>query len=281
MNHGTSKVETLDFAERWLTAAVEFRPAPPAFFQSLDVDMSRCKALLQALRATSGVHVTYTHMLVHAVALATQALPELHKRVYGKRRYYPEHVNLGLMVEGGMFAVPMMTILKVEQKQLLELAGEIIETAPKIRANGKNQLSFLRRWGWIVPSAFLRRRVLRWMDWVAEWHHPEELVSFVISTSPRVDQFAGFVFGSTAVIMSGAVRDKVVAVDGRAVVRPVWTLTSVVDHRVWDGHMGQTFLLKLKQVLETASFQLPDDIASASLAAAACVSQGELVGQRV
>ena len=262
MEPRNSRVETLDFAERWLRVGLEINQ-PPTFFQVVDVDMSKCRALRQTLTA-AGAPVTYTHMLVHAIALTVAAFPDLHWLVYGNRRYFPKHVNLGLMVSGGMFAAPMMTIRNVDQKNLLEVAYEVIQTAPKTRDEGARQLAFLRRWGWIVPCDFLRRPLLRWIQGRFQKTHPEELLSFVISTSPGVEQLGGFVFGSAAEIMSGAVRDKVIAVEGQPMVRPVWTLTCIVDHRVWDGQSSQKLLLHLKNVLETASLILPETISWSS-----------------
>ena len=257
MRDAIGETRVLDAADRWLRAAVSFRPRRPTFFQSVDVDVSGCKALLTTLRA-DGVHVTYTHILVHAVALALKALPNLHQVVYGNRRHYPQHVNLGLMVAGDQCAVPMMRIQKVETKNLIELAKEIIDRAPETLNDANKQLALLRRWGWIVPFDFLKRWILRGMDWIGQRIHPEDLPSAIVSCSSQVVQCATFDIGATALVCSGVVQDKVVVVDGQPVIRPMWNVTCVGDHGIWDGRMSETFLLKLKSILETTSFIVAD-----------------------
>ena len=252
------RMQKLDFAERWLRVALELN-RPPTFFQVVDVDMSKCRMLLQSLKS-AGVPITYTHMLVHAVALALEGLPKHRQLVYGNQRFFPPHVNLSLVVAGGGFAAPSMKICKAEQKNLLEIVDEIVVGAVRIRAEGERQLKFLRRWGWIIPCDCFRRQTLRLLQKIDRRLHPDDVVLFGITTSPGVDQFGGFILDCAGKILSGIVRDKVVNIDGQLVVRPVWTLTSVVNHLVWDGQMAQTFLLQLKTVLENASFLVPESM---------------------
>ena len=59
-----------------------------------------------------------------------------------------------------------------------------------------------------------------------------------------------------AILAVGAVEDKVVAVDGQAVVRPRLELTLTCDHRAIDGATGAEFLATLKQLVEEPALAL-------------------------
>jgi pyruvate dehydrogenase E2 component (dihydrolipoamide acetyltransferase) len=58
-----------------------------------------------------------------------------------------------------------------------------------------------------------------------------------------VDAFTAIIVPPQAGILAvGAIADRVVAVDGKAVVRPMLTLTLSSDHRVVDGATAAVFL---------------------------------------
>jgi len=53
-----------------------------------------------------------------------------------------------------------------------------------------------------------------------------------------------------AILAVGTIADRVVAVDGRPMVRPMLTLTLSCDHRVVDGARAAEFLLDLAATVE-------------------------------
>ena len=59
-----------------------------------------------------------------------------------------------------------------------------------------------------------------------------------------------------AILAVGSIEDKVVAVDGQAVVRPRMELTLTCDHRAIDGATGAQFLTTVKQFLEEPGLAL-------------------------
>jgi len=66
----------------------------------------------------------------------------------------------------------------------------------------------------------------------------------------QVDQFQAIIVPPQAAILAaGAIRDRVVAVQGKAEVRPMMTLTVSCDHRVADGARAAMFLSDLAQAL--------------------------------
>lgn len=238
----------LDLAEKWLRDCLSLC-RPPAFSQCLDVEMSQAKELIDAARK-QGIHLTYTHVLLKATALALAANPDLHLMVCGGRVYCPNQVDIGLSVAGETFVAPILVLERAEAKSLPEIAEEIKRRTPEIQANDREMLQMLRRWGWLVPTGILRRGLVRLLFRFIKFRHRGS-GTFQLSILPAVDQAIAPVFMTSAMLVAGRVRDRVVAVDGAPAVRPVVSLTCCADHRVWDGRAGERFLLAVRQVLET------------------------------
>jgi pyruvate dehydrogenase E2 component (dihydrolipoamide acetyltransferase) len=59
-----------------------------------------------------------------------------------------------------------------------------------------------------------------------------------------------------AIVAVGASEDRVVAVDGQPVVRPMMTLVATFDHRAVDGAPAAGFLQTLKELLEDPALAL-------------------------
>jgi pyruvate dehydrogenase E2 component (dihydrolipoamide acetyltransferase) len=69
-----------------------------------------------------------------------------------------------------------------------------------------------------------------------------------------VDAFTAIINAPQAAILAvGRVAERVVAVDGRAVVRPMVTLSLSCDHRVVDGARGAEFLATVAALIEDPS----------------------------
>ena len=66
----------------------------------------------------------------------------------------------------------------------------------------------------------------------------------------KVDAFSAIITPPQAAILAvGAIADRVVAVEGKAAVRPVLTLTLSCDHRVADGARAALFLNDLAEAI--------------------------------
>jgi pyruvate dehydrogenase E2 component (dihydrolipoamide acetyltransferase) len=66
----------------------------------------------------------------------------------------------------------------------------------------------------------------------------------------KVDQFSAIITSPQAAVLAmGAITDRVVALDGRPVVRPMMKLTLSCDHRVVDGARAAMFLNDLVEAL--------------------------------
>jgi pyruvate dehydrogenase E2 component (dihydrolipoamide acetyltransferase) len=238
--------ETLDYAERWLRDGLYvLRPA----FSVLQttVDMTLATRRLEELRS-EGVHASATHLIVQATARVLRANPRLHQVVAGIRRYRPERVDIGLSVTGETFVAPVLVIEGADEKSIAEIAEETTRRAPEIRQADQRMLVLLRRWGRLVPFAFIRRAVLRALFSSARFRR-KGAGTFQVSTVP-LDWAMSSAFTTSGVLVAGQTRSRVVAIDGSPAVRPMMTLTLSGDHGVWDGRAAARFLSAVKAELE-------------------------------
>jgi len=236
----------LDYAERWMRDGLSVVDAP-GFFESVEVDMSQARAVIEKLRQT-GVHVTYTHVYVRAVALVLSRRPELHQLVSGRRRLLPGTVDIGLSVSGSMFVAPVLVIRDAARKTVVEIASEVAEKVAGVREQQEKFLETIRKWGLLVPFGWLRRWYLRLLTRQL-WFRRQGVGTFQVSCLPDVDQFVPFLFATSAILGAGRVCDRVIARDGQPRVAPTVILSCCVDHRVWDGVKAATFLVELRELL--------------------------------
>ena len=70
----------------------------------------------------------------------------------------------------------------------------------------------------------------------------------------QVDQFSAIITPPQAAILAvGGIADRVVAAEGKPIVRPMMTLTISCDHRVADGARAALFLKDLAEALQAPS----------------------------
>ena len=189
----------------------------PQFSIERDVDMTAA----DAYRKQAGA--SYTDVVVSAAAKALAAHPRLRSRFDGDAivEQSGAHVGLAVAVDDGLL-VPV--IRDADKKDLATLVRE------------REHLEDGARAGKLGADA---------------------LTGAVFSVSNLgplgVDRFTALVNPPEAAILAlGRVRDRVVARDGRAEVRPVVTLTLSVDHRVADGADAARFLNDVAKRLEAA-----------------------------
>ncbi len=185
----------------------------PHFFLQRDVRADRLVAWHQALRQRLQVELTYTDLLVKLVATALRAHPEVNARWEdGRIRRLPD-VNVGIAVatEHGLVVPVVHRADELPVERIAQRRAELVDRA--------------------------RAGRLR----------PEDVDggTFTISNLGMygVDRFLAVVNAPQAAILSvGRLADRVVAEEGRPVVRPTLSLGLACDHRVLDGARAARFL---------------------------------------
>jgi pyruvate dehydrogenase E2 component (dihydrolipoamide acetyltransferase) len=165
--------------------------------------------------------VTYTDQLIACVAKALKHHPRLNASfTQGTIRYHSE-INIGIAtaVEHGL-VVPV--IHGADRLSVDDIAARRRELVARARA------------GRLQPADLANG-------------------TFTISNLGMlgIDAFSAIVNAPQAAILAvGRIADRVVAEDGRAVVRPRMTMTLSCDHRVVDGARGAEFLRDLAAAVE-------------------------------
>lgn len=194
-----------------------FQTAPHSFIL-MDVDMAKVERLREMTR------VSYTAILVHAVAKALREHPIVNSSlVNGKIRVY-EDINVGVAVsiEKGLI-VPV--IRNADKKQLAEISSELEGLVEKAR---QGKLSKEQLTGGTFTVTNLGMYAVN--------------MFFPIINPPEA-----------AILAAGNIVKKPIATDKEIVVKPTMTLTLAYDHRIIDGAPAAMFLKKVKEIIEIGS----------------------------
>jgi pyruvate dehydrogenase E2 component (dihydrolipoyllysine-residue acetyltransferase) len=190
----------------------------------VDADMTAAGDLRRQLKPVlegAGVRLTYTDLIAAAVVQALVAYPVLNATLeQDVIRIHPA-VNLGIAValEEGL-TVPV--IRDAHAMRMAELSAAIQDAAARARG------------GQLPPDAYAGG-------------------TFTITNLGQfgVDSFDPIINPpQVAILGAGSIRDRIVALDGVAAVRPMMTLTVTFDHRALDGAPASRFLVQVKDLLE-------------------------------
>jgi pyruvate dehydrogenase E2 component (dihydrolipoamide acetyltransferase) len=200
----------------------------PHFFVVRDVNaaaLNEARAQITKIsEQTGGARVTLTDLLVGVVARVLARHPRLNASWIGEtiRRNADINVGLAMAVDDGVVAP---VIANADRLSVAQTAVQRAELSERARA-GK----------------------LR----------PADLAggTFTISNLGmyQVDAFSAIIIEPQAAILAiGGIADRVVALEGKPVVRPMLTLTLSSDHRVVDGARAAQFMEDLVQALQIPS----------------------------
>jgi pyruvate dehydrogenase E2 component (dihydrolipoamide acetyltransferase) len=193
----------------------------PQFHLAREVNASRLVAWRDRAAKRTGVHVTYTDLLVKLVAAAIGQHPRVNVSWQDGGIVGQTDINIGLAVaiDDGL-VVPV-----IHHADRLGLAELVAEREALV---GRAQAGRLR------PADITGGR-------------------FTISNLGMygVDGFTAIVNPPQAAILAvGRIADRVVAVNGQPAVQPMMVLTLSCDHRALDGARGAQFLATLADLVE-------------------------------
>jgi pyruvate dehydrogenase E2 component (dihydrolipoamide acetyltransferase) len=197
----------------------------PHFFLTRDVDctdlIAAHKRLGPAVEKSSGAKLTITDLLIAAVARAIARHPIMNASWTGSGiSHNPEiNISLAMAVKDGVVGA---VIHKADVAKLGEIAAQRRDLTERARAN--------------------RLR-------------PADISggTFTISNLGmyQVDAFVAIITPPQAATLAvGTIADRVVAVKGKPMVRPVMTMTLSSDHRVLDGARAAEFLATLAEAIQ-------------------------------
>ena len=233
INEETSLIKTPELDEivipsmmRKIIAArmLESCSISPMVTFNMEFDTSALKEFREKLKVsfkTVNAKLSYNHLLMKIAAKTLKEFPYMNASFDGKEIILHKSVNISLAIsiEGGLM-VP--NIKNVQDKSLLDIALETEEMIIKTKENK------------LLPD-----------DAVRGTFTISNIGMFGIDTfSPIINQPELAILGVNAIV------DRVVAVNGEIVIRPMMNLSLTVDHRVIDGGMAAHFLKRFRDIAE-------------------------------
>ena len=195
----------------------------PHFYMTAEIDMEECARLKTGLAAARPEpSVSYTHLLLRAVALALGEHPRINARFAGEDSVeFSTGVHLGIAValDEGLI-VPVLH--DCESKDVYTIAAEARALVERVRT-GKAEGGDLSGGTFTVSNLGM---------------YP-------------IDEFAAVINPPQAAVLAvGSTVERAVVRDGNVVARPTMRVTLSSDHRVIDGAEAAQFLKTLKEILE-------------------------------
>ena len=193
----------------------------PHFYLVREVDVSRLVSWLDRARKQTGVHITYTDLLIKLVAAALSRHPRVNASWRDDAIAQHTDINIGLAVaiDDGL-VVPV--IHRADTLGLAEIAARREDAVSRAQA-GKLRPGDIQGGGFTISNLGMY----------------------------GVDAFSAIVNPPQAAILAvGRIADRVVARNGQPAVLPTMMLTLSCDHRALDGARGAQFLGALADLVE-------------------------------
>jgi pyruvate dehydrogenase E2 component (dihydrolipoamide acetyltransferase) len=199
----------------------------PHFVQMVRVDMSRAIEKRRAANS-AGAKITLTDLILSAVAEALRENPRVNASYNDGEMLIFDRINIGVAVD----TPDGLVVPVIHDTQSLDLTG--------ISARAAEQ------------AAKARDKKLTPYDMEGATFTVSNLGAYGIENGTPV------IFAPQAALMFvGAVRDEVLAVNGKPEVRPAMQIAIAYDHRGIDGATASKFTTRVKQLLEDAGRPVP------------------------
>ena len=191
-----------------------------------EVDMSAViglrKTVQESFMEKYGVKLGFMSLFVKAVVHALREVPSLNGRIEGEEVIENHFYDIGIAVgtEKGL-VVPV--VRNADEKDCPQIEQDIREYSDRAR-EGKIQLEDLRGGVFTISNGGIYG----------------SLLSTPILNPPQ-----------SGILGMHAIQDRPVAVEGEVEIRPMMYIALSYDHRLVDGKEAVTFLIKIKECLES------------------------------
>ena len=191
-----------------------------------EVDMSAVMDLRKRLQddftARNGVKIGFMSFFIKAVVEALKSVPAVNGRIEGEEIVENHFYDIGVAVgtEKGLI-VPV--IRDCDQKSFAQIEKDIVDYATKAR-DGKLGLPDLQGGVFTITNGGIYG----------------SLLSTPIINPPQ-----------SGILGMHSIQQRPIAVDGQVVIRPMMYLALSYDHRLVDGKEAVTFLVRVKQCIES------------------------------
>lgn len=228
----------------------------PSVYSQLDIDMSAANTFVQNYSQQHKVKLTPTHLVSYVIARCMKNRPEINGMIRWSKIYLREHVALFFQVnvpgkgddKAKQANLSGTTINHVEDMTLADIARALAEKANRLK-DGEDK-EFKKSFGIIskIPWAFvgkfldLSSFLLYGLNLdLSKFGLPKDpfgsaMITNVGSLGIDVAWAPLCPYSRVPLLLTiGAMQDKVIAVNGAPVVRPVISIGVTFDHRFMDG----------------------------------------------
>lgn len=270
----TRPYRRLRSATSWRRLALATWRAPdnPTVYGTIEADVSEALALIDQLRSTDNVHVTLTHLVARALALALADHPDGNGLIIGRRVYLRDRVDIFLQVasEDGR-DLSGIKILNADKLPVVQIARQLEERAARVRARADQEVERSKRSMAQIPDILLApaMKLVGFLTYdlglnlsgmgVAE----DQFGSAMVTTIGSIDAGLGMALAPMVpfshvpiIVLVNNVQRRPVVVDDRIEIRSMVTLGCTFDHRFIDGVMGARIARALRDNLVAARERL-------------------------
>jgi pyruvate dehydrogenase E2 component (dihydrolipoamide acetyltransferase) len=240
-------------------------PSDPQIYGDFEVDARRLLSFIETVRESTGVHVTVTHLVGRAVAVALAEHPDLNTRL-DRGRFVPrDSVDVFFVValEGGR-DLSGVKVEHADRKSAVEIAEELSRRAGRIRSGSDVEFGKGKQLLDSTPLPLLRIAL-----GLAAWLSGDKNVDLRrFGVPPQV--FGSAMVSSVAMfgvrhaygplspfyrvpllaLVSEVETKPVVEEGGEIVARPLLTVTATIDHRYYDGSHAARLARGVRAYLE-------------------------------
>ncbi|MBN1598543.1 MAG: 2-oxoglutarate dehydrogenase complex dihydrolipoyllysine-residue succinyltransferase [Bacteroidales bacterium] len=198
-----------------------------------EVDMTEVIALRKIYQKDftekHGVKLGYMSFFTKAVTEALKIFPKVNTQIEGENIVYPKFVDIGIAVQTDKgLMVPVLR--NTESMNLADIEKNIVVLAEKAR---KFRLSIEEMTGGTFT--------------ITNGGIFGSMLSTPILNPPQ-----------TAILGMHNIVDRPVAIDGKVEIRPIMYLALSYDHRLVDGRDSVSFLVQVKELLESPVKMIPE-----------------------
>jgi len=268
---------------RKLAGAAWGPPMDPQFYGDMAVDAAALLSYVEHARASTGVHLTLTHLVGRAVAHGLAEVPELQVRIARGRVYDRDSIDVFFIVTaGGGQELTGVKVTAADRKSAVDLAREVSERCAAISAGrdpelGRGKALLTRLPPWLLRAAL---RAGAWLTSdldrdLSRFGMPRQAFGGAMITSVGMWQIShaysplAHYYRVPVLVLVGEAHPAPVVVQGKVVARPMLTLTATFDHRYVDGLHAARFAAAVRDYCaDPASFEpaLPSGAAPARAA---------------
>ena len=260
-----SKFRKLEKMSTWRTLAIHTwgKPSDPTVYGTMEIDVGKALPWLERARERSGAKITFTHLVGKAAAVAIRERPELNGIIRGGKIFLRDTVDVFFQVafDGGE-DLSGVKVSRCDEKSVLEIAKDLAEKAERIRQKTDETLQSTTQMLNRVPPRLvgLALRAAAALSYDFDLDLRRFGIPYDQFGSIMVTNVGGFgvqhgyapllPFSRTpALLLIGAVMDKVVARDGQPTIAPILTVGATFDHRFIDGFQAAKLSKRFQDIV--------------------------------